>query len=220
VEKFLFYEAGITSECPLRMQFGESGIAVRNTGATASGPLLFVQVSQGQVTRCRSFRSLDAGATQLPEEEDGDPCRNPDRWLAERIREAGLYPNEGKALRRIFAESFWETDGTRFLWIVPQATLDEAVVLQVTPAPAEIRRFLLLQIEVGTVELTARIEELIERLGHDQYVVRRDADAALRKIGPLAIPSLRKRVYDDDLERAFRIRNILRHFTGEDPAGR
>lgn len=55
-----------------------------------------------------------------------------------------------------------------------------------------------------------KIQKLVDQLGSTEFAEREAADAELRKIGPAAVPALKKALDDADAERAERARGILK----------
>jgi len=69
-----------------------------------------------------------------------------------------------------------------------------------------------------TPEESARAAQLIERLGHDEFQVREEAQAELKKLGKDVVPLLKKGAEGEDAERRARCNALVRVLT-EPPPG-
>jgi len=72
-----------------------------------------------------------------------------------------------------------------------------------------IAMLMLLAVPASARQDDERIVRLVQELGADDYKVREAAEAELKKIGPPAIPHLKKALEDRDAERAERARRVL-----------
>jgi len=61
----------------------------------------------------------------------------------------GLYPREAAAMLETWRDS-WFTEGTRLLYVVPQAAVDAILPLDIEPRPAQVARVFVGRIEVIT----------------------------------------------------------------------
>lgn len=74
--------------------------------------------------------------------------------LEEALRNAGLYPLEARAMVDTWTRSYFQTSGTRVLYVAPRPWVDAVLPISVSPAPAELQR-----VFVGRVEVLLAGEE-------------------------------------------------------------
>ena len=78
---------------------------------------------------------------------------------------AGLYPEEADGMVRTWWKSYFETDGLRVFWIVPEAETNRILPMKVSPEPKEIVRVIVGRTEV----LRPSFErELVQKLTSDR----------------------------------------------------
>jgi hypothetical protein len=82
----------------------------------------------------------------------------------------GLYPKEAHAMVDTWRDSWFE-EGSRLIYLVPRATVDTILPLQIDPAPSEIARVFVGHIELLTLE-TKRTVEAAVKTGNWQVVGR------------------------------------------------
>src|SRR6185436_14521622 len=89
----------------------------------------------------------------------------------------GLYPREARAMVDTWRDSWFE-EGTRLLYIVPRATIDAMLPLDIKPRPIETARVFVGRMELITPATTADVTRALET---------RDR-AALLKYGRFLLP--------------------------------
>ena len=154
-EKLLFYRGVGDIEVPVRPKFAADGkIQIRNASAHPV-PAAIVFENRGGMTGFRAIRDLREAVQVDPPELDGD-VNSVRGQLADELVHAGLYPKEAQAMLDTWRESWFE-EGLRVIYIVPRATVDTALPLEIRPAPAEVAR-----VFVGRVEMLspARAREI------------------------------------------------------------
>ena len=83
--------------------------------------------------------------------------------LAGRLTESGLYAKEARAMVNTWTASYFQADGIRALFVLPQSWTDAFIPMTVSPQPKKIVRVM-----VGRLELlTADRERLAEDAVHD-----------------------------------------------------
>ncbi len=68
--------------------------------------------------------------------------------LAARLTESGLYAKEARAMVNTWTTSYFQTDGVRVLFVLPQSWTDAFIPMTIAPEPKQIVRVM-----VGRVEL-------------------------------------------------------------------
>ena len=96
--------------------------------------------------------------------------------------EAGLFPDEARGMVRTWSRSWFRSEGTRLVYIVPRALTDALLPIRITPRPEKLVRVL-----VGRLEyLTPEVERGVER-------ALRDGDSErLAGLGRFLEPNVRR----------------------------
>ena len=81
--------------------------------------------------------------------------------VADALIDAGLYPDEARAMVDTWRRSYFESDGLRVLYVTPPAWVDQILPIEITPRPEELTRVFIGRIEVLTSE---REQLLLEQL--------------------------------------------------------
>jgi hypothetical protein len=97
----------------------------------------------------------------------------------------GLYPREARAMVDTWRDSWFE-EGTRLLYIVPRATVDAMLPLDIKPRPTETARVFVGRLELITPATTAEVKRALET---------RDRSALL-KYGRFLLPIAQRIVAD------------------------
>ena len=71
--------------------------------------------------------------------------------LAARLTESGLFAKEARAMVNTWTTSYFQSDGIRALFVLPQSWTDAFIPMTVKPAPQQIVRVM-----VGRLELLTR----------------------------------------------------------------
>ena len=158
-EKFLFYRGLASFPVPVlaRVTAGRT-IAVENTGREPIGLYVLFERRGGRlgyrIVR-DSSNQLTIGRAPL----DGDLeslCADLEAML---IQE-GLYQREAAAMVETWRDSWFE-DGTRLLYIVPRASVDAVLPLDIAPRPASIVRVFVGRLEIITPEIQTEVERAL-----------------------------------------------------------
>jgi hypothetical protein len=166
-EKLLFYRGVGNLEVPVRPKVTADGkIQIRNA-SPHTVPAAMVFENRGGRVGFRAVRDLRDAAQVDPPELAGDtsPLRG---QLADELVRAGLYSREAQAMLDTWRDSWFE-EGLRVIYIVPRAAVEEALPLEIMPAPAEVAR-----VFVGRVEMLspARAREIeTAAAGRDRAVL-------------------------------------------------
>ncbi|HYI93328.1 MAG TPA: hypothetical protein VEX68_07275 [Bryobacteraceae bacterium] len=155
-EKLIFYRGVGDFAVPLRPIITSEGrVRVTNAGSEPV-PVAILFENRGEKIGYRIIRSLnEATEISLPElTSDLNALRG---QLANELVEFGLYRKEALAMIETWHDSWFE-EGMRLFYIVPKATVDRLLPLEIKPAPASIAR-----VFVGRIEmLSPAIRETIE----------------------------------------------------------
>ena len=87
--------------------------------------------------------------------------------------------------------------------------IDEAVLLDVFPAPKKMVRTALLVVHGVDPRLQDRARTFVKQLGDPSYKVRETAEAKLQELGPVAVPVLEDALINKDVEIVVRAERLL-----------
>ena len=183
-EKFLFYRGVARVALPVSAVVSADGTAeVRNVESAPLGTIVRFDRRDGklgyEITDTKESR-----ATLATPALTGDLDTLASRLETALTRE-GLYRREARAMVETWRDSWFE-EGTRLLYIVPRATVDAMLPLDITPRPIETARVFVGRLELITPATTAEVKRALET---------RDR-AALLKYGRFLLPIAQRIVAD------------------------
>lgn len=168
-EKFLFYRGVSAFHVPVAAQStGDGKVLVRNLGhAQIPGVILFER--RGDRLGYRLAGTLES-EVMLDPPELNSTVESVSEDLESVLIEQGLYPDEARAMVATWRNAWFE-EGSRVLYIVPRAFVDEVLPLSVRPAPSQTVR-----VFVGRMELiTPATEQAVEKAlaTHDRRTIQK-----------------------------------------------
>jgi hypothetical protein len=145
-ERFLFYRGVGGAQVPLAAVVSREGQVTVTNKRTESVPTVLLFENRGGKIGYRVARAVQTEATLAPVALTANAA-SLHRDLEAALVSAGLYEREAKAMVATWQDSWFE-EGTRLLYILPQAAVDSMLPLKVTPAPSQVAR-----VFVGRMEL-------------------------------------------------------------------
>lgn len=148
-ENMLFYRGIADFPPPVQAALAPDDTKVTLT-ATTGGRIPVSILFERRGDRA-GFRRLDAGTSPMDlamPQLDGDVARLRTE-MEELLVKEGLFAKEAHAMVETWKDS-WFQDGSRIFYLVPQAFTNEALPINVSPAPAELRRVFVGRIELMT----------------------------------------------------------------------
>jgi hypothetical protein len=112
--------------------------------------------------------------------------------LAVRLVESGLYEKEARAMVNTWTSSYFQTAGTRVLFVMPQSWTDRFIPIQIKPQPDALVRVMVGRLELLDAGRERRAEESIGELSSADAAVRERAFAALAAEGRYVEPVVRR----------------------------
>jgi hypothetical protein len=112
--------------------------------------------------------------------------------LAARLVESGLYEKEARAMVNTWRSSYFQTQGIRALFVMPQAWTDEFIPLTITPRPQKTVRVMVGRTELLTPDRERIAEDAIRDLASADSVVRQKAFGMLESQGRYVEPIVRR----------------------------
>jgi hypothetical protein len=158
-EKFLFYRGLASFPVPVSARVKPDGtIAVENTGTDDIGFFVLFEKRGGRV----GYRVLRGSPKQItlarpPLAADFESLRQD---LQTELTEQGLYPREAAAMIETWGDSWFE-EGTRLFYLIPQASVDAILPLEIEPRPAEVVRVFVGRLEIITPEIQTEVEQAL-----------------------------------------------------------
>src|SRR5262249_51057572 len=127
-ERFLFYRGLGRATLPVRFTAARGGTLSSEAGKPHAGSHVFVLRVEGGKGAYACLPSPPAGAaasTVTPGMTDAQPLPEFTRRLcddlAARLVESGLYPKEARAMVNTWRTSYFQTEGTRALFVLPRS---------------------------------------------------------------------------------------------------
>jgi len=160
-EKFLFYRGVGRSPVPLSARVSSDGkIVVENAGAEPVPSVILFENHDGRIgyraigaftaARTLDAPSLDGSLPQLLQD------------LENTLIAQGLFPKEAHAMIETWRDSWFE-EGSRLIYIVPVASVDGILPIEVTPTPVKIVRVFVGRIELVTADTKQSVELAVAR---------------------------------------------------------
>jgi hypothetical protein len=154
-EKFLFYRGLGNFELPLVATVEGSKAAFALPAAAEKVPAVFLMQVTATGAGFSELGSVEGGAKvsgeipaatmELPEFVEALKTR-----LAAVLVADGLYVDEAKAMVDTWERSYFLTPGVRALYLLPQSVTDQVIPLHINPAPKELRRSMVIRLELLT----------------------------------------------------------------------
>jgi hypothetical protein len=161
-EKFLFYRGVGSFPIPLSVRVSGYGQVTVENGAGLSVPqAILFDNHDGRVRFSVAGRIDGTSAVDEPalhKNALGDLRKTIENALVAH----GLFPKEARAMLDTWNDSWFE-EGSRLIYIVPSAVVDEMLPLHIDPAPAEIARAFVGRIELVTPETERAVESAVAR---------------------------------------------------------
>ena len=187
-EKFLFYRGVGTFDLPLSVKLVGNKILLKNLSQNEIGRLIIFNNRDGKI----GYRILDAFTGEAESERptlDG----NIDLMISElkqTLIASGLYEKEAEAMIKTWRTSWFEA-GLRVFYLLPRATTDAVLPIEIDPKPAQLTRVLVGRAELITPEMERSVQKQVMMLGNPSPAVREQARLTIRKYGRFSEPILK-----------------------------
>jgi hypothetical protein len=197
-DRYLFYRGLGRLDLPVRVEAASEDRAVVINDFEDAIPAAFV-VQMGQTDgRFVEAGAIAGGASRevTLEEVPRQPVADVVEALKGRVVAAliaqGLYEDEATAMVRTWSRTWFGSEGTRVLYLVPRTVTDVKLPMAIEPAPSELVRVL-----VGRLEyLTPGTEQEIATALRDRFSsdpeARAASDARLARFGRFLEPAVRR----------------------------
>ncbi|WP_165228646.1 hypothetical protein [Aquisphaera insulae] len=200
-EKYLFYRGLGEARLPVKFEESSGGrIAVESVPTLAEGirDVFIVRVENGRA----AYRHLPllapgtSAAGVIPAMTEARPLDEFTRSIADdlagRLTAAGLYEKEARAMVNTWTSSYFQSEGIRLLFVLPQAWTDAFIPMGITPRPKQIVRVMVGRIELLSADRERKAELAVEDLTSPDAALRERAFRFLSDQGRYAEPVLRR----------------------------
>jgi hypothetical protein len=160
-------------------------------GGVIEGPPIKLVMSQPRKSDDPSYRELTRDA------------------LARRLAGQGLREDVIQFILAQYGQSLFAPGELIVLAHFSREAIDEAVLLDVFPAPKKMVRSALLVVHGVDPRLQDRARTFVQQLADPSYKVRETAEAKLRELGPVAVPVLEDALINKDVEVVIRAERLL-----------
>jgi hypothetical protein len=199
-EKFLFYRGVGNFGLPLQVKAkGNGAFAVTNPTKAPIGHIFVITVKKDGKGKYAFFEQVKPGQTREVTLDVSENCLSKEqliRRIGEELEEClvmeGLFRKEAKAMLKTWTDSYFEQEGTRVLYLLPEATTNEILPLTVSPKPVETKRVMVARVEILTPERTQVLNDLIAQLGAESIEARDRAERQILAYGRFAEPMLKE----------------------------
>jgi len=225
-ERFLFYRGLGEARLPLHFDSGRNGtLTLDREGTLGDGvrQVFVIRVENGRAAY-RYYPGVRPG-DQL---HDAIPSMAQTRSLPEFTKaisdelaagliKSGLYAKEARAMVNTWTASYFQTDGVRVLFVLPQSWTDAFIPMTISPEPAQIVRVMVGRIELLTAEREKLAENAVRNLGGGSASERENAFRFLHEQGRYVEPIIRRvmKTTTDDAVRIVCRRLLLTDFLTE-----
>ena len=195
-EKFIFYRGVGNFSSPLKVSLSATdALTIGNTGEESLRHLFVLSVHDGSA----SFTSVDQvsghGSQTVPLRgfravNGGKLASTLGTMMKEALINEGLYRAEAESMVNTWADSWFEEDGIRVLYVLPRRWTDTTLPIQMQPAARELVRVMVGRAEVLPPVLTKTLSvEIKAALGGD-VAARKTVTIRLKKLGRFAEPAV------------------------------
>lgn len=197
-ERYLFYRGLGAFGLPLSATVERGGkFHLRNAGDVAI-PFAATFEVKGDRVRLASGTNVPAHGDSEVRFIDPDDWGPVDRfaeklgsWLGDVLRKNGLAEDEARAMVRTWSRSWFRSEGTRVVWIVPRPVTDALLPLSIDPKPDEIVRVLVGRMELIPPETADEVEAALRDVKSGDAAKETAAKARLDRLGRFLEPHVR-----------------------------
>jgi hypothetical protein len=219
-ERFLFYRGLGEARLPLRFDEGEGGGLTLKCDSTLGDGVrhvfvLRVENGRGAYAYRPAIRPGERLDGVIPSLEKAQPLAEFTRTIADglaaRLEEAGLFAKEARAMVNTWSSSYFQTEGVRALFVLPESWTDAFIPLSIHPKPKNVVRVMVGRLELLTAKRERLAEDAVRNLASDDSEKREQAYRFLNEQGRYVEPIVRRvlKSTKDDQVRAL-CRRLLR----------
>jgi len=200
-ERFLFYRGLGETRLPLRFDEGGNGtLTLDREGSLGGGVrhvfVLRVENGRGAYSYRPAVRPGERADGVIPSMDKAQPLAEFTRdvavALAARLTESGLYAKEARAMVNTWTTSYFQTEGVRVLFVLPQSWTDAFIPLAIDPHPRQVVRVMVGRLELLTAGRERLAENAVRDLANHDPTRRQQAFRFLNEQGRYVEPIVRR----------------------------
>jgi hypothetical protein len=200
-ERFLFYRGLGQAGMPLRADSRSGGtLDLEREPSLGDGVrhifVLRVEDGRGSFEYRPALRPGERATGVIPSMKRARPLAEFTERLADalaaKLTESGLYAKEARAMVNTWKSSYFQREGVRILFVLPQSWTDAFIPMTIVPQPREVVRVMVGRLELLSPERERRAEAAVLDLAGTDAARRRDAFAYLRDQGRYVEPIVRR----------------------------
>ena len=193
-ERFLFYRGLGQARLPMRAQAGGGGtLALEGDSKLGAGVrhifVLRVENGRGAYAYRPALGPGEQATGVIPSMDRSRPLAEFTRVIADdlaaRLTESGLYAKEARAMVNTWKTSYFQNDGIRVLFVLPQSWTDSFIPIRIWPRPREVVRVMVGRLELLSPEREQRAEAAVRDLASGDPARRLEAFAIPPRAGPV-----------------------------------
>jgi hypothetical protein len=225
-ERFLFYRGLGEARLPLKFdEAGNGGLTLERGEPLGDGVrhVFVVRVENGR--GAYSYRPLIRPGQQVhgvipsmhSAQSLADFTSAIAKDLAARLVETGLYAKEARAMVNTWATSYFQSEGIRALFVLPQCWTDAFIPMEINPKPRQVVRVMVGRLELLTAERERLAENAVRSLGSHDPSKRQQAFRFLNEQGRYVEPIVRRvlKTTEDEEVKSLCRRLLLTEFVTE-----
>ena len=163
-EKFLFYRGLGNFPLPLQITAQTSGrFELSNTGPEPIRSLFLVTV-HGDEVRFRQYDAIAAeGHLALEQSTSSASIDELSEAVVKALVAENLFEKEARAMVKTWRDSWFQEEGTRLFYMLPERLTDELLPLTIQPRPDKVVRVMVGRLEIMTPENETRVTQLVQQ---------------------------------------------------------
>jgi hypothetical protein len=200
-ERFLFYRGLGEARLPLRFDEGRDGTLTLDSDQALDDPIrhifvLRVEQGRGAYMYRPALQQLERADGVIPSMKNAQPLADFTRSVADalaaRLTEVGLYAKEARAMVNTWTTSYFQTEGIRVLFVLPQSWTDAFIPMTIVPKPKQVVRVMVGRVELLTAERQRLAENAVRDLASPDSTTREQAYRFLNEQGRYVEPIVRR----------------------------
>ena len=198
-ERYLFYRG--LGGVPLPVRFSnDSGGTIGSEAAKGVGinHVFVIRVEDGRAAYAYrpELKSGEEITGVIPSMDQARPVKEVAEQIADdlegRLVASGLYRKEAKAMVNTWRSSYFQTEGIRALFVLPQSWTDQFIPMDIRPKPRELVRVMVGRLELLTPERERLAEAAVLALASPDSARRLAAFETLQAQGRYVEPIVRR----------------------------
>ncbi len=196
-ERYLFYRGLGTFALPVRVECAGEQTTFTN-GSEHRLPAVFAVEMAAETGRFAGLGEMAAGETSAyslaaqPLRPKAEAVAGLQEAVLGALTAQGLYADEAQAMVRTWSRQWFDSEGTRVLWLVPRPLTDSILPLRIDPAPEALIRVLLGRLEYLAPQAEEELESALRDRKSGNEAARRAADSRLARLDRFLEAGLRR----------------------------